>query len=75
MNVDIDGKDFIISTQEQMVYATISTEKNLEALKDAFKWLGLSYNIVVKRVIRKDELQAKDFERLQMLEIQFRKEK
>ncbi|MBR4406971.1 MAG: hypothetical protein IKT27_01515 [Clostridia bacterium] len=57
-----------------MVYSTITSPNNLEALKDAFKWQGLEFEIIVNRLLRKNEQQAKDFEKLKILGIEFKKE-
>ena len=72
--MEIVGKHFVINTEDQMVYSTITSPNNLEALKDAFKWQGLEFEIIVNRLLRKDEQQAKDFEKLKILGIEFKKE-
>ena len=74
VDVEIVGKNFVINTEEQMVYNTITAPHNIQALKDAFKWLELDFEIIVNRLLRKDEEQAKDFEKLKILGIEFRKE-
>ena len=74
VNVELVGKNFVINTEDQMVYNTITAPQNLQALKDAFKWLELDFEIIVNRLLRKDEQQAKDFEKLKILGIEFKKE-
>ena len=74
VNVEIVGRNFVINTEDQMVYNTITAPHNLQALKDAFKWLELDFEIIVNRHLRKDEEQARDFEKLKFLGIEFKKE-
>ena len=65
LDVDLNNKDFIIRTTENYIFEIIENNKN--QLKECFESLGYNYEIVVEKLVTKNEKINEDIEKLKKL--------
>ena len=65
LDVDLNNKDFIIRTTENYIFEIIENNKN--QLKECFEGLGYNYEIVVEKLVTKNEKINEDIEKLKKL--------
>ena len=65
LDVDLNNKDFIIRTTENYIFEIIENNKN--QLKECFESLGYNYEIVVEKIVTKNEKINEDIEKLKRL--------
>ena len=65
LDVDLNNKDFIIRTTENYIFEIIENNKN--QLKECFESLGYNYEIVVEKLVTKNEKINEDIEKLKRL--------
>ena len=65
LDVDLNNKNFIIRTTENYIFEIIESNKN--QLKECFESLGYNYEIVVEKLVTKNEKINEDIEKLKRL--------
>lgn len=65
LDVDLNNKDFIIRTTENYIFEIIENNKN--QLNECFESLGYNYEIVVEKLVTKNEKINEDIEKLKRL--------
>ena len=65
LDVDLIKNDFIIRTTESYIFETITNSK--KQLKDCFESLGYNYEILVQKLVTKNEKVNEDIEKLKRL--------
>lgn len=71
LDVKLVGDKFFINTNEQYMFDLLTEEKNKGIIQNALIWQGINCEIVVNRILKKEEIQEKDFEKLKKLGIEF----
>lgn len=65
LDVDLIRNDFIIKTTENYIFEIINNNKR--QLKDCFESLGYNYEILVRKLVTKNEKVNQDIEKLKRL--------
>lgn len=68
----IDEK-LVVKTNEQYLFDIVSSKENVEEIKKAINWQGLNLELEFIKTKKDEELVQEDFNKLNKLEIKFRK--
>ncbi|MDD2227135.1 MAG: hypothetical protein PHH71_00925 [Clostridia bacterium] len=64
VNVEIKENNFIIITDEQILYDTLTDNSNPQLIKQALNLQGFDGEIIINRTLKQNELVAQDIEKL-----------
>ena len=71
--VELEGDRLILKTAEQFLYDMITSSENMQEIKNAIAWQGLSLNVAVIKLKKDEELVEEDLAKLSRLGINFRR--
>jgi len=72
INVEIKENNFIITTDEQILYDTLTDNSNPQLIKQALNLQGFEGEVIINRILKQNELVAQDIERLKNLGLNVR---
>ena len=72
-NVELDGNKLVLRTEEQYLYDMISSPENVEEIKKAIAWQGLSLELEIIKLKKDEDLVEEDLTKMSKLGIKFRK--
>ena len=71
--LELEGDRLILKTAEQFLYDMITSSENMQEIKNAIAWQGLSLNVEVVKLKKDEELVEEDLAKLSRLGINFRR--
>ncbi|MDD4815581.1 MAG: hypothetical protein PHQ62_00370 [Clostridia bacterium] len=71
LDVSIIGNNFVINTQEQLIFELLMQNENQKIIKKALEWQGFLGNLEINRLLKAEDIIKSDLERLRQIGIEF----